>query len=516
MNFQSHRPQGHTQEGDPYLPQLARELTRLLIKTEGALSSKMLCLPNKSIEELATVLVEFAEDVHNSIGIWKSLERYNLEFFGTPLPLVLEPGEDMGQTAINGHRIRHLLWVLYSELRPERTVSPTHPDLNLLATVVSDFLVERFATIPRGSAVKAFLQQPNQFGWDVKRKLVWLGRHSYLFRNSFRNYVQGHGGAEDIPIIDDYICQQTTNWSGLGVIDILAATLDISQEQRSDLRNWYDRHLAYYRVLAIKGPRIEVLNKVNDKPYTVEMGQDANIFGIEQIVLGSLVPWNKEWYWSGKQWRYDSMTDGALRELKDSFVRKSPRLAYRYCDDLAEKAKESVSLNYHEFVKYHGDDLAVYPDGLSMAADLQKEIRLQWESKPAGVIAKVMEEHKLTHPWPSMSFPHELTENENGVGVYYDADEGQEMMTGFNDIVSGLKKKGGNLSSDEEDGIRSFICSDLVSPEFVRRLVKEYGYESVESAFLIRGGHVDYHLDYLLRRYKGDYYRKRYPRIALV
>lgn len=90
------------------------------------------------------------------------------------------------------------------------------------------------------------------------------------------------------------------------------------------------------------------------------------------------------------------------------------------------------------------------------------------------------------------------------------------MMTGFNNIVSGLKKRGGNLSKDEEDGIRSFICSDLVSPRFVRRLVKEYGSESIESAFLIRGSHEDYHLDYLLRRYKGAYYRKRYPRIALI
>lgn len=353
MNFQSHRPQGHTQEGDPYLPQLARELTRLLIKTEGALSSKMLCLPNKKIEELATVLVEFAEDVHNGIGIWNSLERYNLEFFGTQLPLVLELGENMPQTGLNVHRIRHLLWVLYSELTPELILSPTHRDFNLLATVVSDFLVERFAKMPRGSAVKVFLQQPNQFGWNMKRKLVWLGQHSYLFRNSFRNYVEGHGGEEDISIIDDYICQQTTNWSGLGVIDILAATLDISQEQRSELRNWYDRHLAYYQVLAIKGPRIEVLNKVNDKPYTVVMGEDANTFGIGQIVLGSLVPWNKEWYWSGKQWIYDNMTDSALRELKNSFVRKSPLLAYRYCDEMAAKAKESVSHNYHEFVKYH-------------------------------------------------------------------------------------------------------------------------------------------------------------------
>jgi hypothetical protein len=111
----------------------------------------------------------------------------------------------MGQEAINKHRIQHLLWVLYSELNPQLILSPTHRDLNLLATIVSDFLGKRFAMIPRGSAVKSFLAQPNKFGWDVKRKLIWLGTCSYLFRNSFRNYVEDHGGKPEIPIIDDFI-----------------------------------------------------------------------------------------------------------------------------------------------------------------------------------------------------------------------------------------------------------------------------------------------------------------------
>ena len=29
--------------------------------------------------------------------MWNSLERYNLEFFGTSLPFILRPNEDMGQ-----------------------------------------------------------------------------------------------------------------------------------------------------------------------------------------------------------------------------------------------------------------------------------------------------------------------------------------------------------------------------------------------------------------------------------
>jgi len=516
VSFQSHRPTGYIAKGDEYLPRLAEDLERILIKMQESLMYDTLCLSDSKLEELAGVLVEFAEDIHNNIGIWDSLEGYNIEFFGTPLPFVLQPNEDMGLEEINEYRIQHLLWVLYSELNPQLILSPTHRDLKQLAAVVADFLKARFAKIPRGSSAKRFLTQPNRFGWDVKRKLVWMGTHSYMFRNSFRNYVEDQGGKPEIPMIDDFVCQQTTAWSGLGVVDILAAILDISKEQRSTLRSWYERCLAYYRVLAIKGNSIEIINTINDKSYRVRFQNGTNPFEVGQIVFGSLVPWDGEWYWSGEQAKLGNVGDDTLQELKKTFLRKVPEIAYRYCSQLAEKAEQAVDLHYHEFVKYHGNDLVIYPNGLSMAADLQKERRQQWESKPREAIARVMEEHKLKKPWPSMSFPRELLESENGVGVYCNSEEGPEMMTGFNNIISGLKKKGVNLNKDEESGIRSFVCSDSVSAKFVRRLTQEYGYESIESTFLIRGGHDESHLDYLLRRYKGAYYRKRYPRIALV
>jgi hypothetical protein len=515
MNFESHRPQGYIRKGDRYLPQLAEGLKQVLIRAQESLAHNTLYLPSRKLEELATVLVEFAEDIHNDIGIWNSLERYNIEFFGTPLPFV-EAKEDVGQEPVNEQRVQHLLWVLYSELNPQLILSPTHRDLKQLSETASGFLKSRFAKIPRGSSVKKFLSQPNKFGWDVKIKLIWLGTHSYLFRNSFRNYVEDHGGKPEIPIIDDFVCQKTTPWSGLGIIDILSSILDISEKQRLDLRSWYDRHQAYYRILANKGQISEVVNIINDKPYTVRISPHKNPFEDGKIVFGSLVPWSGEWYWSGTQYTLDNVTEEALQELKDTFRRKSPEIAYRYCNALAEKAKQSNDLQYKEFIKYHGNDLVIYPNGLSMAADHQKELRLQWESKSKDVITKAIEKFKLNRPEPDMPIPRDLLESENGIGVYYNSDEGTEIMTGFNNIISGLKKKGANLNEDEENGIRSFIWSDLVSLKFVRRLTQEYGSESIEAAFLIRGDHDESHVDYLLRRYKGAYYRKRYPRIALV
>jgi len=258
------------------------------------------------------------------------------------------------------------------------------------------------------------------------------------------------------------------------------------------------------------------VNIINDRPYTVRMSANKNPFEVGTIVLGNLVPWNGEWYWSGTQYTLDNVTGESLRELKDTFSRKFPEIAYRYCAELAEKANQANELQYHQFIKYHGNDLVIYPNGLSMAADRQKEIRLQWESKPKDVITRAIEKHKLKEPQPDMPFPRDLLESEDRVGVGYNPDEGTEIMTGFNNIVSGFKKRGKDLNEEEERGIRSFIRSDLVSPKFVKRLIEEYGSESIEAAFLIRGSYDESHVDYLLRRYKGAYYRRRYPHIALV
>ncbi|MFC1981478.1 hypothetical protein ACFLVN_04455 [Chloroflexota bacterium] len=76
----------------------------MLIRAQESLAHNTLYLPSRKLEELATVLVEFAEDIHNDIGIRNSLERYNIEFFGTPLPFV-EAKEDVGQESVNEQRV---------------------------------------------------------------------------------------------------------------------------------------------------------------------------------------------------------------------------------------------------------------------------------------------------------------------------------------------------------------------------------------------------------------------------
>ena len=99
-------------------------------------------------------------------------------------------------------------------------------------------------------------------------------------------------------------------------------------------------------------------------------------------------------------------------------------IAYRYCKQRARKARETVDRHYREFVEYHGDDLVIYPDGLSMAADTQNLYRLHNEAMPDEVLAEQKAKHGLLSTAPEMPYPPELIEGEDGVGVYFNAGAG--------------------------------------------------------------------------------------------
>lgn len=515
--FYANRPKGYDEVADHYLPKIAKELFQLMKKIQEAhIHNSLLYLSDTKLAELAGVLAEFAEDIHNDIGLWKSYENYNLTLFNTRLPLTMGANEDVEQNNLNEYRVWHLLWVFYTKLNPELILSPKNRDLRLMASAISDFLDKIFAKIPQGSGIKKFLTQPNNYGWEVKKKLLWLGRHSYLFRHSFQNYIEANGGTPEIFLIDDFVCHQTTSWSGLGAIDILASILDIPEKQGINVRRWYEKHMAYYKVLSNKGPIIEVINIINDKPYTIRVGKNSRHFKIGQIVFGELVPWNKEWYWSGKQLFYNDLSYKAVERLKNSFIQKVPRIAYRYCPQKAKQARKRMADRYQKFVKYHGQDLVIYPDGNSMVADLLNQYKLRYkpESKHNNTSDMPKKDTLSSSSGSSISFQPNLIESKNGIGVYFNPDEGREMIDGFNFIIKGFEKKGINLTEEEECGIRSFMCSHSVSPGFVKKLVQKYGDESIASVFLIPNSKDKSYLEFLLRQNKGGFFRKRYPDVA--
>jgi hypothetical protein len=64
--------------------------------------------------------------------------------------------------------------------------------------------------------------------------------------------------------------------------------------------------------------------------------------------------------------------------------------------------------------------------------------------------------------------------------------------------------------------LRQLLYSDAVSPHFMRKLVQDYGDASIAVAFFIPQACDKHYLEYLLRRYKGHFYRNRYPSLTIV
>ena len=122
----------------------------------------------------------------------------------------------MDAEPINPERMQYLLWTLYAELEPGLILAPNHQDLERLALWIAEFLSARLARVRYDSGVKTFLTTPNHYGWDVKRKLVWLGQHSYLFRLPCAHYVSDHGGTADIPTLDDFRAKKPPTGLGWG------------------------------------------------------------------------------------------------------------------------------------------------------------------------------------------------------------------------------------------------------------------------------------------------------------
>ncbi|MEI8372321.1 MAG: DUF3843 family protein [Planctomycetota bacterium] len=518
MTYSAHRPREYQGQGDSHLPRIVRQLQKTLSKTQRGFAYDTLRLAPKVLGELAGILVDFAEDLHNGTGIWAAYEHYNAEFFGVALPLTSgNNGSDLGM-GLHPDRFLHFLWVLYPSFIDGLTFSPTHQDLRCVADAVSSFLSKAFAAIPKESGVKAFLGTPNTHGWNAKRKLIWLGTHSFLFRTQFALYMKEQpSGRSEIEHTDAFICQECTRWSGLGAIDILAGALDISADDRKDLRSWYELHSSFYKILSVSSEILQAVNVINDQPYRIRINMEKHPFKPEQFIFGSLVPWRGEWYWSGEQKLLGDASKVDVDDLKKSMKRHSSRIVCRYSKEYEAQVRQRMSEIQRNMLAFHGGkDLVIYPDGLAMAADWQKEIREQWEARPEQEVKEVIERHGLKKGRAEMKLPQDLLEAKGGLGVFLNPDEGKEIMTHFTSLITGLKKKGEGLSTDQEMTIRGFFESVTISPRFVRRVLDERGDESVRTAFLLKGDLPNYWLDYLLRSRKGRYYRKRYPALAVV
>ena len=85
------RPRGFQGRRDKYLDELAQGLRRVLWKTHQGFIYPTCRLTEHAWGEIAMLLVEWAEDIYNGIGLWRTVEMHQRQCFGTPLPLLCPP-----------------------------------------------------------------------------------------------------------------------------------------------------------------------------------------------------------------------------------------------------------------------------------------------------------------------------------------------------------------------------------------------------------------------------------------
>ena len=200
--------------------------------------------------------------------------------------------------------------------------------------------------------------------------------------------------------------------------------------------------------------------------------------------------------------------------MKRDFFSKNSTVAYRYCPDRAQRAHDIAAEHFADFVRFHGSDLAVFPDGLSAAAAEQKRMRIFSEKKAGKDLKKILKKYGMERPAQSMGLPNGFIESGKGVAVFYHEGEGTEMIEGYDTLLRALGNRKDPLSDKEKEILQAFIEEDTISPAFVRRVIREAGSAGIERLYFLSDSGED--VEYLLRRFKGLYYRKRYPCISLL
>ncbi len=111
-----------------------------------------------------------------------------------------------------------------------------------------------------------------------------------------------------------------------------------------------------------------------DVPYTIRHAADCRAFdnSVNGSIFGSVIPWKGEWHWSGTQQMFPTASGPAITD----FIREMKRqtsLVCRYWPEQEKAVRKMHEKQTRRMLEFHGNDLKIYPDGLSMAADWERE-----------------------------------------------------------------------------------------------------------------------------------------------
>jgi hypothetical protein len=357
----------------------------------------------------------------------------------------------------------------------------------------------------------------NKDGGFVKRRLIWLGMASYLFRFSASNYLADK--EKNVSTVEDFLMQMNTKLSGFTPLDIFVEMADLDEESKKELQKWEEPYMALYYVEDQTGDYWTVKNLINKKDYKVwkDYGAPERVDPIKKGIycLGGIVPWQKEWRWSGEQVIYTSLAPENISQIIKVIKNDYPKMIYRYCEESRKKAFEYVKEEYDFFISYFKTKLVTFESGYTMRDHLQQYYqafnKLELEKMPK----EEKKKFNLEDGAPPMDWPAPLLES-MGTAIFYVADRGVNFLTDFREFLKTLKKKGVDLTKDDEEAIYGYVTDPGVPYQLFHHLKKDYSFESVKCAFRVKEWNEERDLEFLLRCYKGRQYKEKFPDIKLV
>ncbi len=494
----------------PWHRALARELSRALRKPVFVNMRRL----ERLWPEFAGEAMDFIIDVDDSTSFWGGYEAWNLRHFGVALPVTEgDPG-----VGLSDARLHHFVWKQINIFLQDYSLSPDHPDILTVVGTIRAFWEKRKSKFNPCSDSSAFLSGPIQYGYQAKDRLVILGQTSYFFRTKFAEYVSHCGDQKSfISECDDFLCQSCSQWSGMGPIDLLAEVLNIPDAQREDLRSWSERHAAPFRIDSLETGHMFVTNLVTEKQYRVDWDKGAAPIPVGTFVFGFLARWDGGWRWSGVQ---SLLGEGEsdlerVKEFVQHMRLSASRVLCRYWPEYKTQAMEMLAnMRKSELEFLGGRDLVHFESGKALAESTARFLneyrdkRIQaMETPPDNIPEDFMPETVLSET---------MLECEDGVALFLNPEEGDEMMLSFDNLIRGLQKNGDVLTQAEHDALRGFIESDVISPAFVRRVLQGEPDRALGIVFGVGDDAPAYWLDWLLRCWKGEFYRPRYPNVSVV
>jgi hypothetical protein len=139
---------------------------------------------NKKI--LAYLLLEFFDDIYNKVGIWKSYEIYNKK---CKIHFKTKSSSHSYNINIIEKNIILFLYNIYPEIKKGLIINPSHDDLIYMASKIYK-LYKSKKYFCKNRCLSDYFQNKNDNGYDIKRKLIWLGTESYFFKLIFYNYIK--------------------------------------------------------------------------------------------------------------------------------------------------------------------------------------------------------------------------------------------------------------------------------------------------------------------------------------